>query len=388
MKFLPNRSTPAPAAPEVQFVPGNTFFMRRFDLPAGTEAGEVAGLVELRLEELSPFPIDQLHHGYLRATDGSAVFVYAAYRRRFAAGQIEAWNAAPFVLPDFAPALKLRFAASTVVLVRAPAALTALYFEADRELPIRAASRELPEGADGGTFAAVRRAVLDLVEAGTAREVQLELAGPPQQRAQGLTCQLTGESRADDAREIVLPTAECWTMDVRDPEFVSAQRKRLGVDLLFWRIIQGAVAAMVLLVLGELLLLAGSGVTSWLERRYEARQPDALALDAKNALAIGLENFRGRALQPAQMVAAVLNGRPEAVVFTEIRIEGDRMEISGDAPNLTDYNTYISALKGAKELAGPPYEWDPKIRDNVTTFKIAVTFKRDAFAVAQVTSAP
>ena len=118
MKLFGLKPSSSTAAPTVQFVPGDFFFMRRFDLPAGMEPGEVAGFVELQLEELSPFPLDQLHHGFLRAADGSAVFAYAAYRRRLPAGQADSWNAALFVLPDFAPALKLRFSVSTVVLVR------------------------------------------------------------------------------------------------------------------------------------------------------------------------------------------------------------------------------------------------------------------------------
>lgn len=388
MKLFRPTSTSAPAATSVQFVPGDFFFMRRFELPAGTAADEVAGFVELRLEELSPFPLDQLHHGHLRATDGSAVFVYAAYRRRLPAGQMESWSTAQAVLPDFAPALKLRFAASTVVLVRSAAALTALYFDADRELPARGASRALPVDTDETALAEARRAVLALVGAGTAREVQLETDGTPQARAQGLTFQLAGTGRADEAREVVLPTADLWAMDVREPEFIAAQRKRMGIDLLFWRIVQGAVAAMVLLVLGELLLLAGAAFTSWQERRYEARQPDALALDAKNSLATGLENFRGRAVHPFEMFKALGAGRPATLYFTNVKIEGLRMEISGVAGNMAEYNTYMSALRNVPQLAAPPVEDGTSVREGGTTFKIIVTFKPDVLEVARSTPAP
>jgi hypothetical protein len=369
-------------------VPGDTFFMRRFDLPAGTAADEVASFVALRLEELSPFPLDQLHHGFLRAADGSAVFVYAAYRRRLPSGLAESWATAPFVLPDFAPALKLRFPASTVVLVRSAAALTALYFEADQDLPVRSAARGLPAEADAEAFTAVRRAVLDLVKPGLAREVQLEIAGPPQQRAQGLTFQLSGESRQDDGREVVFTSDECWTMDVREPEFIAAQRKRLGVDLLFWRIVQGSVAAMVLLVLGEILLLGGSVYASWLQRRFDQRQPDYLALDAKNNLAINLQNFRDRAVNPFDMFRVLARGKPATVYFTEARLEGFRMEVQGEASTNAEYNTYMEGLKAAPELASPPEEKGRKTQNNLTTFTIVVTFRQGAYAAQQTASTP
>lgn len=372
----------------MQSVPGDTFFMRRFDLPTGTEPGEVASFVELRLEELSPFPLDQLHHGYLRSQDGSAVFVFAAYRRRIPSGEAERWNAAPFVLPDFAPVLKLRFAASTVVLLRSDAALSALYFDADRELPARAAARALAPDASGEAFAQTRRAVLERVAAGAAREVQLEVSGPPQQRAQGLTFQLTGHSRTEDAREVVLPTADCWTMDVRDPEFVAAQRKRLGVDVLFWRIVQGSVAAALLLVLVELSLLGASAYTSWQHRRFEDRQPEALALDAKNALAIGLDTFRGRAVHPFDMFSILAKGKPATLYFTEAKLEGLKMEIKGEASNMAEFNSYIAALRAMPELDGPPDEGSPRVQGNITTFTITVSFKPGVFTVAQKPSTP
>ena len=387
MKLFGHKTTATPAAPAVQYVPGDFFFMRRFDLPAGMEASEVAGFVELQLEELSPFPLDQLHHGFLRAGDGSAVFVYAAYRRRLPAGLAETWAAAPFVLPDFAPALKMRFPASTVVCFRSAAALTALYFDADRDLPVRAAARALPPEATDDEIAAVRRVVLDLVQAGTAREVECTLAAPPQQRAQGLTFVVAGAGRAEPT-EVVLPTAECWTMDVREPEFVAAQRKRLGVDLLIWRVVQGSVAAILLLVLGEILLLAGAGATAWMERRFERRQPEALALDGKNALAIGLDNFRGRAAHPFEMFRVLGRGRTPTLYFTETKLEGLKMEIKGEASNMAEYNAYIAALKAAPELAGPPVEVKTAIGNNVTTFTIVVDFKPDVSAVAQQAPAP
>lgn len=387
MKLFGPRNTDPSAAPTVQFVPGDAFFMRRFDLPAGTEASEVPGFVELRFEELSPFPLDQLHHGFLRAGDGSAVFAYAAYRRRLPPGQAESWTGAPFVLPDFAPALKLRFAVSTVVLVRSATSLTALYFDADRELPARAASRALPVDAGDEAVRATRRVVLDLVQAGPAREVHLEPAGVPQQRAQGLTFVFPPEGRGE-ALEVVLPTADCWTMDVREPEFVAAQRKRLGVDLLFWHIVQGAVAALLLLVIGEVYLLANSGYEAWLTSRLNARQPEAAAIDAKNALAIGLDNFRGRAVHPFDMFRVLNRGRTPTLYFTEAKLEGMRMEIRGEASNMAEYNAYVGALRGAPELAGPPNEVETKIRDNVTTFTIVVNFRPGAFEVAQQQTPP
>ncbi|RME72878.1 MAG: hypothetical protein D6781_01425, partial [Verrucomicrobia bacterium] len=101
MKIFTAKQQQTEASPPiVALARGDVFFMRRFELPAGLAPGEVSGFVELQLEELSPFPLDQLLHG--RVVADGAVFVYAAYRRRFTAEELQAWEQLRFVLPEFA----------------------------------------------------------------------------------------------------------------------------------------------------------------------------------------------------------------------------------------------------------------------------------------------
>jgi len=357
--------------------------MRRLDLPAGTPAGEVSALVQLRLEELSPFPLDQLHFGYLCAEDGSAAFAYAAYRRRLPAGQAESWVGASFVLPDFAPVLRLRFNVATLVVVRSENVVAALYFEGGRELPLRGAARALAEGASSQEMLElVKRLALEGVSASGVEEAALDLVPLIREQAQGLAFELIGSERGG-RRDVLLPGEDCWAMDIRDAEFIQARRKQLRVDLLFWRVVQAGVGAMVLLLLGEILLLGGSAYARWQERRITQRQPEVQAIDAKNSLAIGLQTFRERAVHPFDMFRVLGRGRPASLYFTEAKLEGLRMEIRGEASNMAEYNNYITALRSVAELAEPPTEVETKIRDNTTAFTIVVKFRAGAFAAAQ-----
>lgn len=359
--------------------PGDAFVTRRLELPAGLAEDEVAGFVALRLEEISPFPLDQLYHGHLRAADGSAVFVFAAYRRRFAAEQTEAWPRTPYVLPDFAPALKLSFEADTVVLLRSDAALTALHFEGGKPLPLRTASRPLAADADPGAVEQARRRVLALVDGGS-REVSLHPARPPQPRAQGLHFNLAAE-RGGTARDVTLSTAECWAMDIRDPEFVAQQRRRVGVDVLLWRIVQGAAAVIALLVLGELLLLGGKGYASWKQSRIDGRAAEVAAIRDKDFLGNSLEEFGRSGLQPFDMMSAVGPVRPGSVVFVSATAEGaDNLVIDGTAANIADVNAYMAALRLVPQVESVDEKSPPRSRDAGTTFSVNVKFRADAFA--------
>lgn len=381
MVKLPSASsTPKSAGALAVFqAPGDAFVTRRLELPAGLGEDEVAGFVALRLEEISPFPLDQLYHGHLRAPDGSAVFVFAAYRRRFAPEQTEAWPKTLFVLPDFAPALKLSFEADTVVLLRTEAALTALYFEGGKPLPLRTASRPLAADAPAEAVEQARRRVTALVDGGS-REVSWRLARPPQPRAQGLHFNLAAE-RGGAGRDVTLPTGECWAMDIRDPEFVAQQRRRIGVDLLLWRAVQVTAAVFALLVLGEVLLLGGKGYVGWQERRIDSRKAEVAAIEDKNLLGNSLEEFGRSGLQPFEMMSAVGPVRPGSVVFVSATAEGaDNLVIDGTAANIADVNAYMAALRLVPQVESVEEKSPPRSRDAGTTFSVNVKFRADAFA--------
>lgn len=350
-------------------------------------APEVAAFVALQLEQLAPFPLDQLYHGHARAADGSAAFVYAAYRRRFPAEQADAWRAAVFVLPDFAAILRRKFAQATVVTLRSATALTALRFEAGKELPAQVAARPLNADAPPDVVAVVRERVLALVGGNAAQTLAYRLTRPPQHRAQGLTFVLEPDG-AGAAAETVVPTSECWAMDVRDPEFVAQQRRRLGFDVVLWRVVQGAAAVLALLLLAEIALLAGRGYTTWLASRVTARVATVESIEEKNSLALSLEDFGQRGAQVFDMLGAIETARLGSIVLTSATAEGrNQLLIEGTAASLADYNAYLGALRAAAAVADVQEQEPPRTRET-TTFAVNVAFRPEAFgATAPTTTA-
>lgn len=365
---------------------GDTFFVRRLDLPAGTPEAEVPGFVALQLEELSPFPLEQLYHGHLRAHDGSAVLVYAAYRRRFPAEQTLVWADAQYVMPDFAPALRLRFNSSTVVLLRSDSALTALYFEGGRELPVRVASRLVAADAPPDAFEHVRETVCALVDAGTAHQVRLRSDTVPETRSKGLQIFLSPEDHGTGS-EVFLPADECWAMDVRDPAFVAEQRKRLGFDLVLWRIVLGAAAALAVLLLGEGLLFAGKGYTSWLRHRIEQRAAEVASIKDRDAAATRLEDFGRNGVQPFDMLRAVGSVKPASVWLNRSTAKGATvLEIDGSAGDLASINAYETAIRAVPSVKNVEVR-RANASSGGSTFSFAITFNAGSFnrdaAVAQ-----
>jgi hypothetical protein len=372
-------TSPADAAPPVALAPGYRFFLRRLELPKDMAAAEVPGFAALQWEELSPFPVDQLFHGQLRATDGSAVFVYAAYRRSFSNEQAEAWKESILVLPEFAPVLRLEFARQTLVFLRTAGSLGAFLFEGGRKLPARAAVRPLAPDAPPDAVEAMRRCLVEQVAARGASEVALRLATPPRYRAKGLEWVLEPDG-SGRAMEVFISHHECWAMDVRDPVFVEQQRRRLGFDVVLWRIVLGAAAVLALLIAGELLLFGGRTWVDWRRSTVKEQAPRVAALETKDLVANRLDEFGRASLRPFEMLAAVSAVKPENVWFVSTTAEaGTNLRIEGRATNAAEINTYVTALRASPPVREVP---DANVRSAAdgTTFTLTVTFKLDAFA--------
>ncbi len=371
-------AAPANPDPAIVSVRGDAFVVRRLELPAGTSEPEVAGFVALQLEELSPFPIEQIYHGYVCASDRRAVVLYAAYRRRFPADQTERWPEAAYVLPDFAGALRLKFSASTVVVLRTPSTLSALYFSADKELPERVASRPLAPDAPPDAVELVRQTVRDLVEAGSVREIALRSRGGPGQRAKGLQFTFDPEDNGA-AREVFIPGNECWAMDVRDTAFIEEQRRRLAFDLQLWRVVLGAAALMALLLFGEVLLGVSKVYVAWLDRHTKAQAASVASIQDRDAAATRLEDFARSGVQPFDMLRTVGSLRPDGSMLTRVTAKAaSKLELEGWAPDVSSVNDFEARLRASE------FVQDLDVRrvntsSGGSTFSFAITFKSGSF---------
>jgi len=215
-QYLPS----APPPPPVVLARGDAFFVRRVALAEGEP---VEAQVTLALEGMAPFPPEQLYHGHLPAADGRSALVFAAFRRRFEAADIEAWTGAALVTPDFVPLLVTRPSGAGVTLRSAAGLLTALAWAEGEDLPVAVVVRA------GGPEHVV--ALLDEVRArtGLAADAELrELTGDYILKATG-----EGEFAVFDADKLVAPLPAAWPAgaDVRDPEFLAGRRRAAVRDL-------------------------------------------------------------------------------------------------------------------------------------------------------------
>jgi hypothetical protein len=373
-----------PAAPPRQIVRVSDalFFTRAVAVTAGASAAEVAVQAELAIETLAPFPVAHLFYGHYCRPGADHALIYAAYRKRFTADELAAWSDAELVLPRFAAMLNSTVAPApaTAVLVPGLASVTGLYFADGSGVPTQVRVQPLPAEPTAADHAAARA---DLLAAFPEKLRVEELAGEPEfdpASPQGEFVFRAGEREMRFDAQAVAP------LDVRDKDELAARRRAHARDVILWRSFLGCAAAIALCALLEFALV---GTSLWQARRLalEARQkPVVEAIMTSQQLATRIEELSNKRLLPFEMLALVNAARPPTIQFTRSVTKGlYTLEVEAHTQDSGDIDVFRSALN---KLAGcqKAEVLDPRSRDGVSTFKLVVTFRPEAFKQAE--SAP
>jgi hypothetical protein len=351
----------------VLLVPADRFFVQAVPLEPGADAGAQAALV---LEELAPFPLAQLYHGYLVASDRSQALVFAAYRRRFSAAETAAWVAADLVLPAFVALLGTPGDGAGLVLHAAGPALMGVAWDGKSPLPsqvLAQAGAEPPTAGQRATFAAELQAGSSLPPVPVR-----ELDGPV-----AVVRDTDGwvVFTIDGVETARLSPTVLAAADVRDKEFLEEQRRLGRRDLWLWRGVLAAAAAAALAAALDLGALALNGWAGGIRRAVAAAAPQVQRVETAQTLAARIEDLSRRQFRPLEMLALVSERRPRSIQFLRTTTQGlYTLEIEAQTPNAADVGGYEVTLRGLNTLERVETR-DLRTRDGLTSFVLAVTFK-------------
>ncbi|MEY4271420.1 MAG: hypothetical protein RL250_286 [Verrucomicrobiota bacterium] len=362
---LRDKAQPQAAA----LLPGNRFFVRRIPL----DGPDVQAQVNLALEALSPFPLEQMLVGHLVAADGRSALVYAAHRRRFTPEESLAWPEDCQVVPEFLALCSHRPAADGVVLHRGEERVTALAWKAGEPLPAAIAVAELA----------------DVTEAEIAAEVAARADLAPGYAIETLTGALRGEQRekalflfAEGATPHELSKKHLDVADIRDTDFLEARRKKEQANLILWRLTQAAVAT---LVVALALDLVGLGVrlrTGDLEAKNAVNAEKVADIDAAQAITTRINELGVKRPLPLEMLALVNEHRPATLEFQSVTCKSNvLLEIGGRTSNAADIGVFEREL-AALPMVASAVSRDIRTRETSATFTLAITFKLDALRKA------
>jgi hypothetical protein len=360
-------------ARKVVLLPDAYFFCRAVPIAGNATPAEAAAQIELALEALSPFPPAQMYHGHFWRPGEKNACVYAAYRKRFPAEQIESWADAEAVLPTFAALLCMPIKRPTTLLLWSEKGLTAVTWDSANDAPVSVISRELPLEPTEADRAALRDGVLH--ESGGNRTVVEPATAPTfDETARGDEFIF----RSDQLR-VAYTREQLDVLDVRDKEELAARRRSRSRDLLLWRVMLGCIAAIAVSALLELALIGGGlwqkGRTSIVERQEPGV---AKILTAKN-LASRIDELSTKRMRPFEMISLVADKKPASVTFVSATVTGlYTLDVEAQAATSSDLEAFRTALNTLSGCERAEFKGN-RLVNGLTTFRVVVTFKSDAF---------
>ena len=375
------RAFTGPKPQEAAMLPGNRFFVRRLSV----EGEDVPGQVNLALEAISPFPLEQMLVGFVTSADGKQVLAYAAHRRRFTAEESFAWPEDCQVVPEFLALCGHRPATDGIVVHRSNERLTALAWKAGEELPAAIVVAELA----------------DTDEAGIAREAAARADLATDTPVENLTGALTGAIVEGDLilkgefeGSFTIPKKGLDDSDIRDSDFLAERRKKERLNLILWNAARVGAAVLVLSLLFDIAGFVVGLRKASLEVANEARRPLVEDIEASQGITSRILELGVKRLLPMEMLALVNEKRPATVEFTNIHCEIKKakdstiakpvMTVDAKTPNAGDISDFLKAIQAMPEVEAATNS-EPRVRETATTFRVDITFKQAALLKAAET---
>jgi len=375
---LPERFKFNVPARKVVLLPDSHFFCRTVSVPATATPAEVATQVDLALEALAPFPLGQMYHGHFWRPGSRNAYVFAAYRKRFPAEQVEAWADAEAVLPTFASMLNAKVEDSTTLLLWSEKSITAIHWDRANDAPVCVLVRELPPEPTDVDRIALRDTLLR--DSGAAIHVIESNVAP-----------VLENGKADDdfvfhcdCVDSVFTREQLDVLDARDKEELAARRRARHRDLILWRVLLGCVAAILLSVTLELVLIGGGVWQKARLIRVEKQEPWVNKIRLAKSLAVQIEELSTKRMRPFEMISIVSEKLPASVVFTSATVTSlYTLDVQAQAATSADVDAYRSALNTVPLFEKVEFpSKDSRVQNGLTTFRLIVTFKPDAFKIA------
>jgi hypothetical protein len=356
------------------------FFSRTIPVPAGATRAEVVSQVGLALEALSPFPLAQLYFGYYWPVGAGHALAFASYRRRFTVEQLEEWDGAEHVLPTFAALLGAEVPAATTLVLSSADALTALHW-GPGPVPTAVLHQPMLPEATPEERAAARAGLIRA--AGEAVKV-IDIEASPAAQPSGSDRALVFTAGTVTSR---IPAEVAAALDVRDKAELIALAGARRRDLMLWRTTVAAIAACLVLLLGEGALF---GAGFWEKARVTkvaAQRGTVAHIRDEQELAGRIDDLSTKRLLPLEMISIVspevaLPKNPTAIQFLHATANAlDTIQVEAQTTNAGEIAGYKTALEQTAGVDRVEIR-DQRSRDNVVSFTLIVTFKPGALTPA------
>lgn len=381
LKKLFNRApeeVESPGPPPIILIPGERFFSEKISLPEEILPKNLDSFLEITIEGLSPFPVDQLYWGYLYDKTEGAVLLYAMYSERLSLEEqtVLLEDQIAYVFPSFIPAYGQRYQEPTVSFISAEGSMTALFWNTESSIPSHIASVSLgesPEYAREKLLHSIDSEGYN-IQSGYWELQRTDLLSNKSVRFESVY-HSDKESKTNHILILTEKDALTWNADIRPRLLTREKHKQEKTARILWLGTLAASVAFGIFLLIEILDLIGNSYLASKKAHFQKQVAKVKFIEGQESLVQKIERLGHNYYGPLKVLDLLNNYRPKKVYFTSVDL-GSKNDavIEGVAQSVDDLNKYTDDLNNS----GLVEKFDVGqivSRQGRITFKMDITFK-------------
>jgi Tfp pilus assembly protein PilN len=371
----------------VVLVPGYYFFTESVQLPTGISADEISDFLEYNLEDISPFPIEQLHWGYITHKDSPTALIYAAYKPRLKTGISEDLDKAHHVLPSFLTLYGLSTEENAWYFVQYKDNICAQFYEAGNTIPLIVENIKIegdPENIED-VFTAKNElihllpdldAVVDsgIVKCEGIKNEDDSISFSHQHYASAASFPSNIENNEISGSEII------WNADIRDQAYADKELKRRTLEAKLWKAMTFAGIAASILLTFEVGQIVSNILIKGRDKEIAQQIEPVARIQVKEQSLEQLKKLFHGELQPFDMLEVTNQARSnDQIYYLSVDSISDntnnRYTITGEAPSISAANSFYANLASSPHLLNVEAPQTKPSLNNKVKFTISLNFK-------------
>lgn len=364
--------------PPIILIGGERFFCEKIFLPDEVFSKNLDSFLEISIEGLSPFPVDQLYWGYLYDKTEKSVLLYAMYAERLSLEEkaVLLGDDIAYVFPSFIAGYGFQYQQPTISFISAEGAMTALFWNSESTIPSRVESVSLSESAHNAREKLLRSIDVEnyKVQSGYWELEKTELLSNKSVRFES-AYHSDEESKANHVLILTEKDGLTWNADVRPRLLTREKHKQEKMTRILWLATLAAIAIFGFFIVIEILGVVGASYLASKKAHFEAQQPKVKFIEGQESLVQKIERLGHNYYSPLKVLDLLNNYRPKKVYFISVDL-GSKNDavIEGVAQSVDDLNKYTDDLNDSGLVE--KFEVGQIVsRQGRITFKMDITFK-------------
>lgn len=338
----------APISP-LMLLPGEYFFIERILGVEESIAKDLDSFIEIQLEGVSPFSLEQLYWGYIYNKAEQSLFLYAMYIGRLTAEEKDRilGNEISHAFPSFIAGLGHQYSEPTINFISSGTSLSAIYWNTNNLLS------QIETIAIKESEAQAREELLQTlnskeyrVEAGYWKLEKIQVLSDQSVRFES-SCQGVSEELSKPNHIFVLNGKDgaTWNADIRPVEITRAKCKEQKTTRIVWLATLAVLVAFGILFFVQILGLMGKLYLNAKQSLLTKQAPKVKLIEGQENLAQKIEQITQKHYTPFQMLELLNNNRPKRVYFTSINLGNENsLVLDGVSASVDELNKYTDDL--------------------------------------------